>query len=319
MDDRHGHRHDHGPTIARGVGTPHPSGHPRIGIIGAGRVGTALGVALSRAGWPVVAVASRDVARRANFARLIPAARPFSEAPAVLDEADLVLLTVPDDAVAAVTAKLRLYGGQALVHTSGLLPASVLEPALAAGARGGAFHPLVAFADLERAVASLVGATVAVDAEPPLLGVLGEMAEAIGAQPVRIGGGGRAAYHAAAMLAAGGFVGLLHAIAEVGRGAGLDEAGSLAIYAPLIRQSLANAESLGIDAALTGPVVRGDEQTIRAHLDALRRLAPGALRLYRAAAAREVEIAVARGALDAAGGARLQAILLEGQGGTEPA
>jgi len=319
LDDRHGHRHDHGPTIARGVGTPHPSGHPRIGIIGAGRVGTALGVALSRAGWPVVAVASRDVARRANFARLIPAARPFSEAPAVLDEADLVLLTVPDDAVAAVTAKLRLYGGQALVHTSGLLPANVLEPALAAGARGGAFHPLVAFADLERAVASLVGATVAVDAEPPLLGVLGEMAEAIGAQPVRIGGGGRAAYHAAAVLAAGGFVGLLHAIAEVGRGAGLDEAGSLAIYAPLIRQSLANAESLGIDAALTGPVVRGDEQTIRAHLDALRRLAPGALRLYRAAAAREVEIAVARGALDAAGGARLQAILLEGQGWTEPA
>jgi len=319
LDDRHGHRHDHGPTIARGVGTPHPSGHPRIGIIGAGRVGTALGVALSRAGWPVVAVASRDVARRANFARLIPAARPFSEAPAVLDEADLVLLTVPDDAVAAVTAKLRLYGGQALVHTSGLLPARVLEPALAAGARGGAFHPLVAFADLERAVASLVGATVAVDAEPPLLGVLGEMAEAIGAQPVRIGGGGRAAYHAAAMLAAGGFVGLLHAIAEVGRGAGLDEAGSLAIYAPLIRQSLANAESLGIDAALTGPVVRGDEQTIRAHLDALRRLAPGALRLYRAAAAREVEIAVVRGALDAAGADRLQAILLDGQGGTEPA
>jgi len=317
LEDGHGRRHDADGRSPEAT-QPHPSGHPRIGVIGAGRVGTALGVALSRAGWPVVAVASRDPGRRARFTRLVANARSFSEAPAVLDEVDVALLTVPDDAVTEVATALRPYGGQALVHTSGLLPASVLAPGLAAGALAGAFHPLVAFADLERAVTALVGATVAVDAEPPLLGVLGEMAEAVGAQPVRIGGGGRAAYHAAAMLAAGGFIALLDAIAQVGRGAGLDEAGALAIYAPLIRQSLENAESLGIAAALTGPMVRGDEQTIRAHLEALRRLAPGSLDLYRAAAAREIDIAAARGALDSAAADRLRAILREDADGSPP-
>jgi predicted short-subunit dehydrogenase-like oxidoreductase (DUF2520 family) len=105
------------------------------------------------------------------------------------------------------------------------------------------------------------------------------------------------------VLAAGGFVGLLDGIAEVARGAGVDEAGALAIYGPLISQSLANAQRLGIASALTGPFVRGDEGTIRAHLAALQRLAPGTLELYLAVARRELAIAVARGdlATDAVG------------------
>jgi predicted short-subunit dehydrogenase-like oxidoreductase (DUF2520 family) len=317
LDDPHDHPGDPASDAsgaardshAHAAAEAHPSGRPRTAIIGAGRVGTALGVALTRAEWPVVAVASRDEARRLAFTRLVRTAQAFSEAPAVIDDADLVLLTVPDDAIAGVAATLRLYGGQAIVHTSGLLPASVLEPALGAGALAGGFHPLVAFADTERAVAALNGATVALDAEPPLLDVLGEMAEAIGAQPVRIAGSGKAAYHAAAMLAAGGFVGLLDAIAEVAQGAGLGEAGALAIYGPLIRQTLDNAAALGIDAALTGPVVRGDVQTIHAHLEALHDLAPGALPLYRAAAAREVDIAVERGVLADEAAARMRAII----------
>ena len=115
---------------------------------------------------------------------------------------------------------------------------------------------------------------------------------------MRLPPGGKPAYHAAAVLAAGGFVGLLDAIAEVARGAGLDEAGALAIYGPLIRGSLANAERLGVEAALTGPFVRGDEGTVRGHLGALARLAPGALPVYRALARRELAMAVHRGALD---------------------
>jgi predicted short-subunit dehydrogenase-like oxidoreductase (DUF2520 family) len=317
-DHAPGHQHPHAQPLAH----PHPDpvlaidpdalGRARIGVIGAGRVGTALGVALSRAGWPVVAVASRDPDRRARFERLVPGSRSFQEAPSIVDEVDIALLTVPDDAIGEVVPRLRLYGGQALVHTSGLLGANVLRPALGAGAMAGGFHPLVAFADLERAIAAIPGATIALEAEQPLLGLLGEMATSLGAQPVRLDGEGKAAYHAAAMLAAGGFVGLLHAIAEVARGAGLDEAGAIAIYAPLIRQSLENAESLGIDGALTGPVVRGDAGTLRAHIAALRALAPGALQLYRAVAVREIEIATARGELSSEAAQRLMAIVGEG-------
>lgn len=274
-----------------------PGDPPVIGIVGAGAVGTALGVALSRAGWPIHAVASRDPARRERFRSLVEVTRVFADPEPILDEVELILLSVPDDAIPKVAGQLRLYSGQALVHTSGALGAEVLAPAMAAGTQVGAFHPLVAFADTERAVAALHGATVAIEGDDQLAALLATMAEAIGARPVRLAPGTKAAYHAAAVLAAGGFVALLDAIAELGRVAGLDEAGSLAIYGPLIEGTLGNARALGIQAALTGPMTRGDVGTLRSHLVALRAHAPDVLPMYAAAAEREIDLASARGAL----------------------
>lgn len=288
---------------------------PRIGFVGAGRVGLVLGTAINRAGWPVTAVASRDPGRRERFQAAVPGARAYAEPAAVLDDVDVVFLTVPDDAITGVAARLRLYSGQALVHTSGLLPASVLEPARAAGTMIGSLHPLVAFADPDRALADLRAAVIALDGDEALVAMLAELAEALGAQPVRVPSEGKAAYHAAAVLAAGGFVALLDAVAELGRGAGLDEPASLAIYAPLVRQSLSNAERLGIRQALTGPVVRGDVGTLRAHLGAMKRLAPGAVELYSAAARREIALAQARGELSEERAAELRRLLQATPGG----
>ncbi len=293
--------HDHGDGEEHAHGHPHehsrPGQPPYLGIVGAGAVGTALGVALTRAGWPITAVASRNAERRNRFSQLVGGTRAFAEATAILDEAELIILAVPDDALAPLAASLRLYAGQALIHTSGALGAEVLEPAMAAGTQVGSFHPLVAFADTERAVAALHGATVAVEGDDQLVALLAEMAEAIGATAVRLAPGSKSAYHAAAVLAAGGFDALLDAIAELGRVAGLDEASSLAIYGPLIQQTLGNAQALGIRAALTGPITRGDVGTLRAHLATLRDHAPGVLDLYRAAAEREISLAADRGAL----------------------
>jgi predicted short-subunit dehydrogenase-like oxidoreductase (DUF2520 family) len=270
---------------------------PVIGIVGAGSVGTALGVALRRAGWPVKAVASRNPARRERFTSLVEGSRAFAEPTALMDEVELIVVAVPDDAVARVAGELHMYSGQAMVHTSGALDASVLAPAMAAGTQVGSFHPLVAFADTERAVAALHGATVAIEGDDQLAALLARMAEAMGATAVRLAPGSKSAYHAAAVLAAGGFVALLDAIGELGRVAGLDEQGSLAIYGPLIEQTLGNARALGIRAALTGPITRGDRGTLEAHLAALRAHAPGVLALYVAAADREIALAEARGAL----------------------
>lgn len=305
--------HDHGLEGMLGHRHPHPpddpSGLPRIGIVGAGHAGTALGVAFSRAGWPVARVASRDAQRREQFMRLVPNATGVERAQQLIDDVDLVFVTVPDDAIPSVAAAIRLYAGQSIVHTSGALPASALDPARAAGTTAASFHPLVAFADVERSVEALHGATVAMEGDESLLELLGRLATDIGAEPVRLPPGGKPAYHAAAVLAAGGFIGLLDAIAELGRGIGLDEQDSLAIYAPLIRQSLANAETLGVAEALTGPLVRGDVGTVRGHLDAMRLLAPGALDLYVAAARREVAIARNRGAIDEGRADELEALL----------
>jgi predicted short-subunit dehydrogenase-like oxidoreductase (DUF2520 family) len=290
-DETHPSDHAH-PHLHSGPGEP-----PVIGIVGAGAVGTALGVALSRAGWPIHAVASRDPGRRDHFRSLVEVTRVFADPEPILDEVELIILAVPDDVVPGLAGSLRMYSGQAMIHTSGALGAEVLAPAMAAGTQIGSFHPLVAFADTERAVAALHGATVAIEGDDQLAGLLADMAEAVGATAVRLAPGSKAAYHAAAVLAAGGFVALLDAIAELGRVAGLDEAGSLAIYGPLIEGTLGNARALGIRAALTGPMTRGDIGTLRAHLDTLRQQAPGVLDLYIAAAVREVALAEERGAL----------------------
>ena len=294
-DDRH--IHDPAQPHAHPHVRSEPGDPPVVGIIGAGAVGTALGVALDRAGWIVGAVASRDPGRRDRFRTLVPGVRAFAEANAVLDDAELVIVAVPDDAIAAVAGGLRLYSGQAIVHTSGALGPEVLEPAMAAGTQAGTFHPLVSFADLERSVAALQGATVAIEGDEDLAAALGRMAEAIGAVPVRLAPGSKSANHAAAVLAAGGFVALLDAIVELGRVAGLDEPGALAIYGRLVEQTLANARALGVEKALTGPLARGDVGTLDRHLRTMAAAAPGAAALYRAAAEREIELAERRGTL----------------------
>lgn len=295
-----------------------PNAPPRLGIVGGGPVGRTLARAFSRAGWPVAAGASRSETGRAALAAAVPGMPVFAEAVAVLDEVEICFLTVPDDALRGLAGRLHLYGGQALVHTSGLLDAAVLEPALAAGTLKGSFHPLVAFADPERALAALTGATIAIEGDPPLVPLLAQLAEAIGGQPVRLPPGAKPAYHAAAVLAAGGLIGLYEAIVVLGQAAGLDEPSAVAIYAPLSRQALADAQALGVAGALTGPIVRGDVGTLRAHLEALRRLAPGALAVYRAVAAQELALAVRRGALEPTRARAIGELLAEAGSDQEP-
>jgi predicted short-subunit dehydrogenase-like oxidoreductase (DUF2520 family) len=304
--------HRHGDEIHREAHThphvgPSDDGRPVIGIVGAGAVGTALAVALSRAGWTVGAVASRDPARRERFRALVPGARAFPEAPAILDECHLAILAVPDDALAGVAAELHLYSGQAIVHTSGLHGADVLAPALAAGTSAGSFHPLVAFADLERALAALPGATVAIEGDDALLDLLAEMAASLGAVAVRLAPGSKAAYHAAAVLAAGGLTALLDVVAAVAAPTGLDEPGALAVYGPLAAQALANARALGTGPALTGPAVRGDAGTIEAHLPAVAAAGDEATAVYRALGLRQVTLAEERRGLAPEAAARIRA------------
>lgn len=285
---------------------PGDDGRPVLGIVGGGPVGLTLGAALAGAGWHVGAVASRDPARRERFRQRVPGARAFAEPAAVLDEVHLLILAVPDDAIATLAGELHLYSGQALVHTSGVHGAEVLAPAMAAGTSAGSFHPLVAFADVDRAMAALRGATVAIDGDDAVVDVLAEMAESIGATAVRLAPGSKAAYHAAAVLAAGGLVALLDVIAEVAVRVGLDEAGAMAVYGSLAGQALANARAMGTGPSLTGPFVRGDLGTVDLHLAALAATAPRALEVYVALARRAVDIAEARRGLapDIAGALR---------------
>jgi predicted short-subunit dehydrogenase-like oxidoreductase (DUF2520 family) len=307
---------------------------PTIGVVGAGHVGTALAVALTRAGWDVRAVASRDPDRRAAVGARLPGVRVVTRSAEAAAAADVVLLAVPDDVIVEVGGAVLARPGQLIVHTSGVHPAAILRPALPSGVAVGAFHPLVAFADVERAVEALRGARVVIDGDPEAVETLETLAAGLGARPVVLAyatspadaltgpadaATAKAAHHAAAVLAAGGFVALLDAIVALGAVAGLDEATALDVYASLVRQGLANAATLGVADALTGPVLRGDAGTVRRHLEAIERAAPDVRDLYLAAARRQLAIARQRGAIDTAQDAELVALLSSGSSDPRPA
>ncbi len=290
--------------------TPEAVAWPVVGIVGAGAVGIALGVAISRSGWPVGAVVSRDATRRRRFCALVPGARAFVEPPAIRDVADLIIVAVPDDAIAEVAAQIRLHSGQAIVHTSGAVDAEVLAAAVIEGGVMGGFHPLVSFtSDVERSVAGIAGATIAIEGDDRLAKLLAALAEAIGGTTVRLPRGAKAAYHAAAVLASGGLVALLDAIVALGATVGLDERGSLAVYGRLMEQTLANVRVIGIAASLTGPITRGDAGTVAAHIAALEAQAPDVVELYLATVRRQIGIAEKRGTLSPNQAARVRRVL----------
>jgi predicted short-subunit dehydrogenase-like oxidoreductase (DUF2520 family) len=282
---------------------------PRIGFVGLGRVGRTLAVAFDRAGWPVTAGAGRTPERRSEFERSVPGVVTVESPDALLDLVDILFVTVPDDAIAPLAAELRLYSGQGIVHTSGFLPSTVLDPSLAAGSAAASFHPLVAFADLDRALAALDGGVVAIEGDEQLSGVLAGLARDIGARPVRVSTEGKAGYHVAAVLAAGGFIGLLETLSRAARTAGLDEQAALAVYAPLARQALANAEAFGLEKALTGPIARGDVGTLEAHLSFLASSAPATLGAYVALGEAQLAVVERRGGLDPETLAHVRALL----------
>ena len=269
----------------------------RVGVVSAGRVGSVVGAALARAGHEVVAASavSQDSLRRAE--RLLPTAEvlPVDE---VIAASDLVVLAVPDDALRPLVAGLAEAGvwraGQLVAHTSGAQGIDVLDPAAARGVGALALHPVMTFAgrpeDLDRLDGAVWGVTATDELRPVAETVVLEM----GGEPVWVPESARTAYHAALSIASNHVVTLQNDAVQVLTRAGVGDPGRL--LAPLAGASLDNALRLG-DAALTGPVSRGDVATVNAHLRVLAADDPDVLPAYRAMARRTAERALAAGRL----------------------
>ena len=225
--------------MAGGVPLPLGAVTRHLVVLGRGRLGSALARAVEGAdGWTVRLEPGRGDASR-------------------VDGADLVLLCVPDGAIAGVAAELPVDEGRVVGHCSGALGLDVLDP----HPRRASLHPLVSVPDAERGAIALSGgwAGVAGDA------VAGELAAGLGMRTVAVPGDRRAAYHAAAVIASNHLVGLLGQVERVAAGVGVP----LEAFVDLARGSLENAASMGPEAALTGPVSRGDWATVRSHLAVL--------------------------------------------------
>ncbi len=275
-----------------GSPTPH-----RIGVVGAGRVGAVLAARLRVSGHEIVSAAGESDASRARIETLLPGV-PVAKPSAVARDCDLLLLTVPDDMLGNVVGMLAasgaLHEGQYVVHTSGRHGLAVLAPASAVGARTAALHPAMTFTgtplDLER----LDGCVYGLTADPQERALLTGLVEDLGGRTMWVPETSRALYHAGLAHGANHLVTLVTEAMELLAASGADD--PAATLRPLLTAALDNALIDG-DAALTGPIVRGDVDTVRAHLADLSAQAPQTLASYVALARATLSRAVTDGRL----------------------
>jgi len=301
-----------------------------VGVVGAGRVGAVLGAALTAAGHHVVAAAAVSAASRERAARLLPAAVIMPADEVARAATDLLLLAVPDDALAAVVAGLAttgaLHRGQIVAHTSGahglavladavlgdsvlgdsvlgdsVLGGSVLGGSVLGDVDGMALHPAMTFTGTDADLARLPGIAWGVTTRDRAFAT--RLVADLGGVPEWIAEDARPLYHAALAHGANHLVTLVNEAADLLRGAGVDQPAR--VLSPLLHAALDNALRLG-DAALTGPVSRGDAGTVGRHLD---RIPAEAVPAYLALARRTADRAIAAGRLRPQDAARLMDVL----------
>ena len=290
------------------MSTPRPA-RLRVGVVSAGRVGAALGAALSRAGHRIVAVSAVSTESRRRADRMLPGV-PVLPPDEVIDAADFVLLAVPDDALRPLVAGLATAGawreGQLVAHTSGSHGIDVLDPAAARGVLALALHPVMTFAGRPEDADRVEGATFGVTAPDELRPVAEALVVEMGGEPVWVPEAARPLYHAALTVGSNHLVTLVNDALTMLDSAGVEQPSRL--LAPLLSAALDNVLRLG-DAALTGPVSRGDVATLTTHLNTLATDAPAVLPAYVAMARRTAERARDSGRLDATQAAAVLALL----------
>ena len=269
-----------------------------IGVIGAGRVGAVLAAALRAAGHQVVAVAARSAASRTRVETLLPGTVVASPRE-VARCCELLLLSVTDDELAGVVDELVASGsirsGQIVVHTSGRHGTSVLAPAAARGAAVLAMHPAMTFTGTDIDLARLSGCVFGLTGDESVCVIAEQLVADLGGEVAWVSEHQRTLYHAALAHGANHLVTLVTQAMDLLRAAGVPD--PAATLRPLLTAALDNALNYG-DAALTGPVVRGDRSTVAAHLDALEDAAVTTLDSYLTMARAAAEHAVDDGRLD---------------------
>jgi predicted short-subunit dehydrogenase-like oxidoreductase (DUF2520 family) len=288
------------------ISSPRPDERPGrlgVGVIGTGRVGAVLGSALRAAGHAVVGVSAVSAASLERADAMLPGI-PVLSVPEVVERAELVLIAVPDDAlpelVGGLAATKAWQPGQLVVHTSGRFGWRVLEPAVACGAIPLALHPAMTFTGTSLDLSRLVDCCFGVTAPNPVLPIAQALVVEMGAEPVVIAEEMRGLYHAALAHGSNHLVTLVTQSLDLLSAAGVEAPGRL--LGPLLSAALDNALRSG-DAALTGPVARGDAGTVASHVSAITAADQGGdtaatvLETYRALARATADRALASGRL----------------------
>ncbi len=281
----------------------------KVGFIGAGTVGTALAVTLARRGYAVVAASGRSPGSARDLAGRVDGCRAVEDNQGVVEAAEMVFVTTPDDLIAPVVDALRWGPGKMVVHCSGVASLDILETARLAGAGVGAMHPLQTFANIDQAIDNLPGSTFALEGEGPILTELKGIAGALEGPWVKLGPGDKVLYHASAVIACNYLVTLEKLAADLWAGFGGSPPQAIAALMPLLQGTLNNLKNVGLPDCLTGPIARGDLGTIRKHLSALEASAPDTLPIYRELGLHTIPIALGKGKIDEARAEEMRGLL----------
>jgi predicted short-subunit dehydrogenase-like oxidoreductase (DUF2520 family) len=239
-------------------------------LVGAGKVGSALAYGLTAKGYTLLGVASKNRGSARKLADAFQA--DFStQAADIARLADIVFITTPDNVIAEVAAAIAAAGGfrpgQTVFHVCGSVGASVLAPAAKFGANTGAMHPLKAF--VQRGAAEFSGVYFALDGDEAAMAVARTLVRDLSGKYLLVPEGQRVRYHTAACIASNYLVSLMHWAGEMFRSIGLPEQDAVRAFLPLIEGTVDNIRRVGTVQALSGPISRGDDKTVAAHLQAL--------------------------------------------------
>jgi predicted short-subunit dehydrogenase-like oxidoreductase (DUF2520 family) len=269
---------------------------PTLAFIGAGKVGSVLARAWRGCGYDISAIYSRNPDHAFRLATEVGAAATVT-LDNVIAASDLILLTVADDALSMMMARLHALAlhGKAVIHTSGVHSLDVLRPVALSGAMTGSLHPAFPFANADILPEQLAGTVFALESDTERLTIwMRDLVSALNGRWMTIPPGGKATYHAA-MTIASNFMVTLYAIAEkLLLDLGIHRENAEEALNALLAGSVANLHKRGVPDALTGAFVRGDVQTIHAHLTALRH-DDAILEMYRTLAQLTLPIAEGRG------------------------
>jgi predicted short-subunit dehydrogenase-like oxidoreductase (DUF2520 family) len=283
---------------------------PKIVLIGPGRIGQAVTSLLAEAGYPVAAVISRDPIRAVSAARFVGNRAAGTTDLSRTRAGDIVLLALPDDVLAEVSLNLRQQGWlnpeTVVVHFSGRHPAAILNQGSAPPVRALSLHPLQTFADAVTGLRNLPGSPFSVEGEDALIPLGESLVEAMGGRPFRIHSEQKPLYHAAACVASNYLVTLAATAGQILAACGFAEEAALQLLIPLLKGTTRNLVTLGPKDALTGPIARGDVQTVASHLDAMAGLPTDLRDIYRVMGRETVKLARLKGTL---GGQQAEAIL----------
>jgi predicted short-subunit dehydrogenase-like oxidoreductase (DUF2520 family) len=286
----------------------------RVAVIGPGRVGTLLTVALARAGWRPVAVAGGSAAAREHVAAMVAGCRPTDVPAEAVADVDLVLVATPDAAVEAVVTDLArsdaLRQTHRVVHVAGSLGLAPLRRAVLAGAGVAACHPAMTVPTGARDPDLLVGTAWAVTAPPACRGWAHDLVVDLGGDPHDVPDEVRPLYHAGLAVGSNAVAAGVVVARQLLLAAGI--ADPAPFLGPLVERSVGNALTSGA-AALTGPVVRGDVGTVAAHLAALGADVPELRDAYRDLT--RVLLGRVRAGLSPAAAAELDTLLAAGDHG----